>query len=61
MTQKQSDELKDGNLVTVGGTLGRRVQNNGQIQLILVIHHRSCYSIVSGPTTTWVKALRSKA
>lgn len=37
MTQKQSDELKDGNLVTVGGTLGRRVQNNGQIQLLLVV------------------------
>ena len=37
MTQKQSDELKDGNLVTVGGVLGRRVQNNSQIQLMLVV------------------------
>lgn len=32
MTQKQSEELKDGNLVTVGGILGRRVQNNSHIQ-----------------------------
>ena len=37
MTQKQSEELKDGNLVTVGGVLGRRVQNNSQIQLMLVV------------------------
>ena len=37
MTQKQSDELKDGNLVTVGGVLGRRVQNNSHIQLMLVV------------------------
>lgn len=37
MTQKQSEELKDGNLVTVGGILGRRVQNNSHIQLMLVV------------------------
>lgn len=37
MTQKQSEELKDGNLVTVGGVLGRRVQNNSHIQLMLVV------------------------
>ena len=37
MTQKQSEELKDGNLVSVGGVLGRRVQNNGYIQLMLVV------------------------
>ena len=37
MTQKQSDELKDGNLVTVGGVLGRRIQNNSHIQLMLVV------------------------
>jgi exonuclease VII large subunit len=29
--------LKDGNLVTVGGVLGRRVQNNSHIQLMLVV------------------------
>jgi chemotaxis protein histidine kinase CheA len=37
MTQKQSEELKDGNLVTVGGILGRRVQNNSHIQLMLIV------------------------
>lgn len=37
MTQKQSENLKDGNLVTVGGILGRRVQNNSHIQLMLVV------------------------
>lgn len=37
MSQKQSDELKDGNLVTVGGILGRRVQKNSHIQLLLVV------------------------
>ena len=37
MTQKQSEELKDGNLVTVGGVLGRRVQDNSHIQLMLVV------------------------
>ncbi len=37
MTQKQSEELKDGSLVTVGGVLGRRVQNNSHIQLMLVV------------------------
>ena len=37
MKQKQSEELKDGNLVTVGGILGRRVQNNSHIQLMLVV------------------------
>ena len=37
MTQKQSEELKDGNLVTVGGILDRRVQNNSHIQLMLVV------------------------
>ena len=37
MTLKQSDELKDGNLVTVGGVLGRRIQNNSHIQLMLVV------------------------
>ena len=37
MSQKQSDELKDGNLVTVGGVLGRRVQKNSHIQLMLVV------------------------
>lgn len=39
MIQKQSEELKDGNLVTVGGILGRRVQNNSHIQLMLVVSH----------------------
>lgn len=29
--------MKDGNLVTVGGVLGRRVQNNSHIQLMLVV------------------------
>lgn len=37
MTQKQSEELKDGNLVQVGGVLGRRAQNNCHIQLMLVV------------------------
>lgn len=37
LTQKQSEGLKDGNLVTVGGVLGRRVQNNSHIQLMLVV------------------------
>ena len=32
-----ADGLKDGNLVTVGGVLGRRVQNNSHIQLMLVV------------------------
>lgn len=31
------EDLKDGNLVTVGGVLGRRVQNNSHIQLMLVV------------------------
>ena len=34
---KLCEELKDGNLVTVGGVLGRRVQNNSHIQLMLVV------------------------
>lgn len=29
--------MKDGNLVTVGGVLGKRVQNNSHIQLMLVV------------------------
>lgn len=33
---KLCEDLKDGNLVTVGGVLGRRVQNNSHIQLMLV-------------------------
>jgi len=37
ITEKQTENLKDGNLVTVGGVLGRRVQNNGHIQLMLVV------------------------
>lgn len=37
ITQKQNEELKDRNLVTVGGVLGRRVQNNSHIQLMLVV------------------------
>jgi exonuclease VII large subunit len=37
LTEKQSNELKDGNLVTVGGVLGRRVQKNCHIQLLLVV------------------------
>ncbi len=37
MTQNQCDNLKDGNLVTVGGVLGRRVQSNSNIQLMLVV------------------------
>lgn len=34
---KLTEDLKDGNLVTVGGVLGRRVQNNSHIQLMLVV------------------------
>ena len=34
---KLCEDLKDGNLVTVGGVLGRRVQNNSHIQLMLVV------------------------
>ena len=37
LSEKQCSELKDGNLVTVGGVLGRRVHNNGNIQLLLVV------------------------
>jgi chemotaxis protein histidine kinase CheA len=37
ISQRQSEGLKDGNLVTVGGVLGRRVQNNSHIQLMLVV------------------------
>ena len=32
-----ADNLKDGSLVTVGGVLGRRVQSNSQIQIMLVV------------------------
>ena len=32
-----AENLKDGNLVTVGGVLGRRVQNNSHIQILLVV------------------------
>lgn len=32
-----ADNLKDGNLVTVGGVLGRRIQNNSHIQIMLVV------------------------
>ena len=34
---KLCEDLKDGNLVTVVGVLGRRVQNNSHIQLMLVV------------------------
>lgn len=37
MSEKLSEGLKDGNLVTVGGVLGRRAQNNCHIQLMLVV------------------------
>lgn len=37
ISQKLCSELKDGNLVTVGGVLGKRVQNNSHIQLMLVV------------------------
>lgn len=39
ISQKLCSELKDGNLVTVGGVLGKRVQNNSHIQLMLVVSH----------------------
>lgn len=32
-----ADNLKDGNLVTVGGVLGKKVLNNSHIQLLLVV------------------------
>ena len=35
--QRLCDNLKDGNLVQVGGVLGRRAQNNCHIQLMLVV------------------------
>lgn len=35
--QRLCDDLKDGNLVQVGGVLGRRAQNNCHIQLMLVV------------------------
>lgn len=34
---KLSESLKDGNLVTVGGVLGRKVKNNGHIEIRLVV------------------------
>ena len=37
MTNSQSEDLNNGNLVTVGGVLDRRVQNNGNIQLLLMV------------------------
>ena len=35
VTQQQRENLKNGNLVNVGGVLGRNVNNKGQIQIIL--------------------------
>lgn len=35
--QRLCDNLKDGDLVQVGGVLGRRAQNNCHIQLLLVV------------------------
>ena len=35
VTQQQRENLKNGNLVNVGGVLGRNVNNRGQIQIIL--------------------------
>ena len=35
ITQQQRNNLKNGNLVNVGGVLGRNVNNRGQIQIIL--------------------------
>ena len=35
LTQQQRDNLKNGNLVNVGGVLGRNVNNRGQIQIVL--------------------------
>lgn len=37
ISEKLTENLKDGNLVTVGGVLGKRVNNNSQIQLMLVV------------------------
>ncbi len=34
---KLGDELKDGSLVTVGGMLGRKMQNDGRIQIQLLV------------------------
>lgn len=35
VTQQQRENLKNGNLVNVGGVLGRNVNNRGQIQIVL--------------------------
>lgn len=35
LTQQQRESLKNGNLVMVGGVLGRNVNHRGQIQLVL--------------------------
>lgn len=35
ITQQQRNNLKNGNLVNVGGVLGRNINNRGQIQIIL--------------------------
>lgn len=32
-----ADDLKDGSLITVGGMLGQRMQNDGRIQILLVV------------------------
>jgi exonuclease VII large subunit len=37
ISEKLTENLKDGNLVTVGGVLGKRVTNNSNIQLMLVV------------------------
>lgn len=35
VTQQQRENLKNGNLVNVGGVLGRNINNRGQIQIVL--------------------------
>lgn len=37
ISEKLTENLKDGSLVTVGGVLGKRINNNSQIQLMLVV------------------------
>ena len=38
VTQQQRENLKNGNLVNVGGVLGRNVNNRGQIQIVLNVN-----------------------
>ena len=56
VTQQQRENLKNGNLVNVGGVLGRNVNNRGQIQIVLNGLYRFCPWIAHAKTVSHISS-----